>query len=254
MNKLIFILLLIHPFRFSGDYPLKNGKPTSKGIERYIEEMGDSLVVEYQKFIGDTLYDVWIYADDLNSIAIVDSLELGRYYPNEIYISTAEMFLAYELADLSRSERNLIEESNKFVKTVVIHELTHDYIHQISVEMRSVDKINIDRSYQTSLWLIRSYDSFGSAFIEEGICEYVAEKMGELVSPKRPFIPKTIEDLIDRDNEYLVKYKYSSYFLKAFLDSTGLKQGVKELLYNSPPSYEEILNPDLFFNRLDTFH
>ena len=112
MNKLLFILLLFFPFNISGDYPLKNGKPTSKGIEQYIEEMSDSIVVEYQNFVGDTLYDIWIYAEDLTSYAVLDSMELGWYYPDEIYITTAEMFLAYELADLPRIERALIEESN----------------------------------------------------------------------------------------------------------------------------------------------
>ena len=90
--------------------------------------MSDSLVVEYQNFVGDTLYDVWIYAEDLTANDILDSMELGRYYPDEIYITTDELFLAYELADLPKKERVLIVESNKFVKAAVIHELTHDYV------------------------------------------------------------------------------------------------------------------------------
>ena len=76
------------------------------------------------------------------------------------------------------------------------------------------------------------------------------EKMGELIAPKRPFIPRTIKGLTDKNNRYLVNYKYSSYYLKTFLDTTGFKMGVKVLLHNSPPSYEEILKPDLFFSRL----
>jgi len=212
--------------------------------------MSDSIVAEYQNFIGDTLYDVWIYAEDFPVYNINDSMELGRYYPNEIYITTEELFLAYELGDLPRKDRVLIVESNRFVKAAVIHELTHDYIHQISIEMRSIDSIPVDRSYQSSLRIIRSYDLFGSTFIEEGICEYIVDKMGELILPKRPFIPKTIEDIMDKDNRYLVDYKYSAYYLKTFLDTTGLKKGVKVLLHNSPPTYEEILKPDLFFGRL----
>lgn len=207
-------------------------------------------MVEYQNFVGDTLYDVWIYAEDLTANDILDSMELGRYYPDEIYITTDELFLAYELADLTKKERISIVESNKFVKAAVIHELTHDYVHQISVEMRSIDGIHVDRSYQSSLRILRSYDLFGSTFIEEGICEYIVKKMGELISPKRPFIPRTIKGLTDKNNRYFVNYKYSSYYLKTFLDTTGFKKGVKVLLHNSPPSYEEILKPDLFFSRL----
>lgn len=229
---------------------MKNGKPTSKGIEQYIEEQADSIVKEYQEFVGDTLYDIWIYADNLTFYDVHDSLELGRYYPNEIYVSTTEMFMAYELADLSKAQKAAINESNKFVKATVIHELTHDYLYQIGLEMRILDSLSIDRSYQTNLWIIHSHETFGSEFIQEGICEYVTEKMGEVIVPRHPYIPKTIEDLTNKDHRYLVKYKYAAYYLKSFLDTTGLKKGIKILLYNPPPSFEEILNPDLFFYRL----
>ena len=252
MNNLIFILLLFSPLKISSDYPIRNGRPTSEGIEQYIEDKSEALILEYQKFVGDTLYDIWLYAEDLTFYDVSDSLELGRYYPNEIYISTAELFMAYELADISQEQRDVIEESNKFVKAIVIHELTHGYLNQISLEMRSVDSISVNRSYQTSLWLIRSHETFGTTFIEEGICEYMAEKMGEVIPPKSPFIPRTIEDLMNRDYEYQVNYKYASHYLKIYLDTAGFKKGVKVLLHNSPPTYMEILKPELFFGRLNS--
>ncbi len=244
-------MLLFSPIKISGDYPLRDGRPTSEGIEQYIEDKSEAFILEYQKFVGDTLYDIWLYAEDLTSYDVSDSMELGRYYPSEIYISTAELFMAYELADLSQEQRDIIEESNKFVKAIVIHELTHDYINQISLEMRSIDSIRVDRTYQTSLWIIRSHETFGTTFIQEGICEYMSEKMGEVIPPKSPFIPKTIKDLTNRDNEYKVSYKYASHYLKAFLDTAGFKKGVKILLHNPPPTYMEILKPDLFFGRLN---
>jgi len=251
LKTLVFILLLLNPINVSNDYPLKHGKPTSNGIKRYVEVERDSLVIEYQKHINDTLFDVWIYAKDLTDYVNQDSLELGRYYPNEeIIISTAELFIAYELADLSNFKRALIEESNKFVKSTVFHELTHDYINQITREMQYVDKINVDMSYQTNIWIIKTHEMFGSTFIEEGLCEYMTENMGEIIPPKRVFIPKTIEDIMNRNNKYMVNYKYSSHYLKLFLDTIGFKVGVKILLHNSPPTYEEILKPDLFFSRL----
>lgn len=243
--------MLTIPFFQRQDYPLKDGKPTSKGIARYLDDKGDSLIVEFQEFVDDTLYNVWIYADDLTEYSIDDSLELGRYYPYEIYITTNELFMAYALADLPESKRDKIEESNKFVKAVVMHELAHNYIHQIGIEMKSVDSIRVDRSFITQIWIIRSYETFGSVFIEEGICEYLTEKMGELIPPEIPFIPGTVEELIKSENEYKVKYKYSSHFLKTFLDTTGFKAGVKILLHNPPPTYEEILYPDLYFSRLE---
>ena len=218
-----------------------------------MEDNGESLILEYQKFIGDTLYDIWVYAEDLTQYDVHDSLEMGRYYPNEIFISTAELFLAYELADLSLDQKDKIVESNKFVKSTVMHELTHDYFNQISVEMRIIDSIQVNKAYQTNLWIIRSHENFGSTFIEEGVCEYVVEKMGEIIPPKIPYIPTSMEDLTNRDNSYRVSYKYSSYYLKNFLDSLGFKKGVKVLLYNPPPTLEEILKPELFYGRLEKF-
>ena len=246
-------MLLFGPVWLSGDYPLKNGKPTSKGIKQYVEEQSDPIIREYQEFVGDTLYNIWIYTKDLTDFGGYDSLELGRYFPHEIYISTAESFEAYELADLSPERRGTMGETNKFVKGALIHELTHEYVNQIGIEMRSIHQISVHRSYQIDLWIVRSYEMFGSTFIEEGLCEYMTEKMGELIPPKDPFIPKTIEDLIHKDNRYLVNYKYASFYLKTFLDTTGFKEGVKILLHNPPPTFEEALNPDLFFDRLKLF-
>lgn len=136
-----------------------------------------------------------------------DSLELGFYYPNEIFITNAEVFLAYEVGELSKKERDSINHSNR--------------------------------------------ENPGSRFIEEGICEYVTLKMNELIPPKRLFIPKTPSDLTRQENRYKIFLKYSSHCLSGFLDTTGLKQGMKILLHNRPPSTDEILKPDLFFKRLE---
>ncbi|MFO7933464.1 MAG: hypothetical protein R6U78_05210 [Bacteroidales bacterium] len=250
MKRLIIILLLLNPVGDQEQYPLKNGRPTSEGIEQYIEDKGDSLIIEFENFIDDTLFNVWIYAEDLTLYDIHDSLELGRYYPHEIFINTAEKFQAYELGDLSRLKRAFTEESNKFVKATVMHELTHEYIYQIGVEMQMLDQISVHRAYHTYIWIIRTYENFGSTFIEEGICEYVTGKMGEIIPPRRPELPRNVEELIDRKNRYEFQYKYSAHYLKPFLDTTGLKRGVKILLHNPPPAYEEILEPEQFFNRL----
>ncbi len=109
MNYLIFILLLVGPIKNSNDYPLRDGIPTSKGIEQFIEDQVESIILEYQKFVEDTLYDIWVYAEDLTYYNVDDSLELGRYYPKEIYISTEEKFLAYELADFLEAQRELLK-------------------------------------------------------------------------------------------------------------------------------------------------
>ena len=171
--------------------------------------MGDLLVQEYQDFVCDTLYNIWIYTKDLSGEESYHTFDLGSYYLNEVFITTEEIFLAYELKELPEEQRKSISESNRFVKATVIHELTHEYIHQIGVEMIHVDSIYLDRAYQDFFRIYSNINKPGAKFIEEGICEYVSGKMGEIIQPEKVFIPESIDDLTEESNEYLVYYKYS---------------------------------------------
>jgi hypothetical protein len=251
MTKALFILLLLFPIQEKQDYPLKNGRPTSKGIDRYVEENAEKLVLEFQEFIEDTLYNTNIYTEDLSKNADQSPLELGNYYPNEIFINNAEVFIAYELETLKRSSRDTIRSTNLFVKAAVFHELMHHYIYQVGIEMLRTDSIEVDRAYQTFFRIYSDRGDPGPRFIEEGICEYATLKMKETITQRRPYIPKKVSDLSKPENAYKIFYKYSTYSLTEFLDTTGLKQGMKILLHNRPPSSEEILDPDLFFARLE---
>ena len=218
----------------------------------YTDDNREKLVLEYQKFIKDTLWlDYWIYAEDLKDYVSHDSLELGHYWDGEVVVDMDTNFVDYELSSWSNLKRKMKGPTNAFVKATIFHELTHHYINQITREMPYYDSVKVNRAYQTNIWIIRSPDLFGSTFIEEGICEYVVAKMGEIITPKRYYIPKTPRDLTNTNNRYKVVYQYSSYYLKEFLDTTGLKKGIKILLHNEPPNYNEILNPELFFNRLE---
>jgi len=247
----LFILLLLVPMQEKPDYPLKNGRPTTKGIDRYVEENAERLISEFQEFISDTLYNANIYTEDLSENADLNPLELGNYYPNEIFINNAEIFIAYELAALNRSRRDTIISTNLFVKAAVFHELMHHYIYQLSIEMLRTDSIQVDRAYQSFFRIYSDRGDPGPRFIEEGICEYATLKMKETITRRRPYIPKKVSDLSQPENAYNIFYKYSAYCLTEFLDTTGLKQGMKILLHNRPPSTEEILDLELFFARLE---
>lgn len=252
MANVLFLLLLFVPIQEKQDYPLKNGRPTSKGIDRYVEENADRLILEFQEFIGDSLYNANIYTEDLSKNADQNPLELGNYYPNEIFISNAEVFIAYELETLKRSNRDTIRSTNLFVKAAVFHELMHHYIYQISIEMLRQDQIPVDRAYQAFFRIYSEREDPGARFIEEGICEYATQKMNETISQRRPYIPKKDSDLKKTEKAYDIFYKYSAYCLTEFLDTAGLKQGMKILLHNRPPSTDEILDPELFFARLES--
>ncbi|MEA3461969.1 MAG: hypothetical protein U9R49_08825 [Bacteroidota bacterium] len=251
MSRFLIILVLFIPMQEKPGYPLKNGRPTSKGIDRYVEENAHSLILDFQDYIDDTLYNANIYTEDLSKNSDHNPLELGNYYPNEIFINNAEIFIAYELEMLPKRSRDTIISSNLFVRAAVFHELMHHYIYQIGIEMLRRDQIEVDRAYQ-SFFRVYSYrDDPGPRFIEEGICEYVTLKMKETISPRRPYIPRKASDLSRPEKAHDIYYKYSAYCLREFLDTTGLKQGVKILLHNSPPTTDEILDPDLFFARLN---
>jgi hypothetical protein len=215
-----------------------------------VEDHAEALIREYQDFIGDSLYNIYIYTEDLTDNGYNDSMELGRYYPNEIFITNTEVFLAYELNDLTKKKRESISPSNLFVKAAVFHELTHDLIYQTSMEMSRMENIRVDKAYQAFFRIYGDQNEMGAKFIEEGICEYVTGEMGEIIPPRKPFIPKKRADLNNEELAFDIYYKYSSHYLSEFLDTTGIKQGIKILLHNAPPNQEEILNPDLFFARL----
>ena len=251
MTRSLLILFILLPLQEYPAYPLKNRRPTSRGIDLYIEENADRLISEYQNFVGDTLFDAWIYSENLTEDGYYDSYELGRYYPNEIFITNAEVFLAYELARLSSAGRDTISNTNLFVKSAVFHELTHHYIYQLGIEMTHTDSIELDRAYQTFFRIYSTPLGPGSKFIEEGICEYVCVRMDEIISPEQVYIPQTLEDLELKENQYRVFYKYATDYVSTFLDTTGLKRGIKTLLHNPPPSPREILEPELFFSRLE---
>ena len=161
------------------------------------------------------------------------------------------LFKAYEKEDLSKFRIKTEGHTNAFVKSTVFHELTHHYINQIGREMKYNDSVRINRAYETNFWIIRDYSMFGSTFIEEGICEYMVTQMGEIIPPKRILVPKSESDLIKRENKYKYVYKYSAEYVKTFLDTTGFKRGVKILIHNEPPTPHEILNPELYFEKLD---
>ena len=83
---------------------------------------------------------------------------------------------------------------------------------------------------------------YGSEFIEEGLCEYLIRRKGELLELKDVYKPESTADFHDRYNVCKVKYQYSSYYLKDFMDSVTMvkgkvKYGIEILLRNNPPNY-----------------
>ncbi|MEZ5070268.1 MAG: hypothetical protein R2751_04680 [Bacteroidales bacterium] len=250
MKPLLVLSVLLIQVSNPDGYPLKHGRPTGKGIAQYVEDQADGIIREFQDHVGDSLYDVWVYAEELSRTGMSDSVELGFYYSDEVYINTAELYQAYSLGDIPPEKQKRMRESNRFVKSAILHELGHDYVHQIIREMVVVDSVSVDAAYQNGIWILRSASQFGAVFVEEGFCEYLVTDMGELIPPRRMRPPEGVEELTDPLNRYPMVYKYSAQYLKEFLDRNGCKQGIKILLHNQPPVFSEILEPERFFDRL----
>lgn len=260
--KIIYNILVIITLSFSPEQELqyKNGKPTSNGIDNYVKTNENQFIKEFQQYVNDSLYnDIFITTEDLSKRTDYDSLELGRTeihnnYSYEIIITNETKFSDYEINSLTpKGRKKKFNEYDQFVKATVFHELMHIYIIQQMLIVNMKGKLN---TYYCYVQLYPNAEmKFGADFIQEGICEYIIRNKKEIIQYNNEYFPDTKDDLLNKKNVFNVKYKYSSQFLKDFLDITtkqygNIKIGIEMLLENNPPTYQEILNPNLFFYRL----
>jgi hypothetical protein len=252
------ILIIFSSFVLQDQYPLKYGKPTTKGIELYVKNNKFKIISEVEKSINDTIFlDVEIIADDIRTYTDYDSLDLGFHITyqdgsDEIIIDNQPTYAAYDIETISSIKKLFLTTFNGFVKTVIIHELIHTYFLQTVLELK-FNGLELYPEYDevNNFTIFPNIEiQFGAEFIEEGVCQYVVNKMNQTIK-EPPFFIETINDITKKKNTYQVKYNYSYYFLKDFLDSMELKEGIIILIQNKPPTYKEILNPDLYFNRLN---
>lgn len=239
-------------------YPLKAGIPTSEGIEAYVEDRAEGLAAfEYERFVGERLREAYIYTnrnyeDENNSYdeesedasiskESIKYFELGNHQGSEITLTSKELYLGYSLKTTKKWMLSGYEESNAFVRGVILHELGHHYVAQVADEMRE-EGLYVDKAFSKF-----NLDSVN--FIEEGICEYGSYKLGEILS-KTTYTPKNVRDLSYKNNAYNTYYRYSRVFVKSVLETYGMKQGIKILLSNRTPSIDEMLDPKKYYSRL----
>jgi hypothetical protein len=217
----------------------------------YVKQNTTQFISEYKKLVGDSLYDIEMNVDDLSQYENNgDQDDLGMTFLNksstEIIITNEEKFMAYEVSMLSRYKKHSIIEANNFVKGTIFHEFTHVYFNQVMMEMR-LDSMFVSTEYNNFSMIPRN--SFGARFIEEGICMYVAIKIGESIIGNN-YIPESIEEISNNQNKYSILYRYSAEYVTPFLDSAGIKRGIQIILGNKPPSLDEMLNPAKYYYRI----
>jgi len=241
MRILVIILLLISFQKKDSTLYNKHGKPSSIGITQFINKNHDNIIAEYE-FKIDTLFDIFIYTEDLGSES-----EGVFYLPGEIIINNREIFIEFEFKNLTKFRQKISSYNDRTVKATAFHELTHVYFYQ-AVYLLQNSGIRVMPEYQ-NIRLIPTLN-LGATFIEEGVCEYVVYYLKETAPIFNSVIPTSEKELLDELNRTNTLYVYSVLFLRDFLDEYGIQKGVEILLTNSPPSYKEMLEPKLFFNRL----
>jgi hypothetical protein len=249
MSNSIYILFLFFILFFSQKDPYynKKGIPSTYGINTYVKNNEESLIKEYEYRV-DTLYDVYIWTENLGETSNYENL--GEFnLPNDVTITNEEKYVAYEFKDLSKFKQRSLNYTDRTVKAVIFHELTHAYFNKSIIQLRNKN-IDISPEYSTFRIYPASEYQFGAEFIEEGVCEYIIYYLNENASLENVPIPENKTELLDKKNKINNVYYYSVLYLKDFLDKYGVKKGIKILLINKAPNYEEILNSELFFNRL----
>ena len=259
--KLIFLILILYPIILLSqpvsikDYPLnENGCPTTIGIEQYVKDNEEKVIEDFENYYGVKIQQMYFETDNLQDYGKDNYLGIFLSGMNLAIISNEEKYQGYSAENLSKRKLQKIKENN-FVISAMMHEMCHNYIYETIINAPSVDarddkaksfsKSDISREFLVNT----NKSTFGSVFIEEGICEYGSMKISGFNISKN-FVPKTYDELIDSANLYKIKYKYSVYFVKNILDKHGFIDGITLILKNSPPTNEELLEPKKYYNRL----
>ena len=266
MTNLILKVLIIFTLFLSPQEKLQyaNGKPRSSGIDNYIKTNENQFIKEFKLLVKDSIYNDIFFATknfkkttdpQLYDPHVLAYNESSGNYSSEIVVNNEEKFSGFEYKN--NRHKNNYNQNDYFVKPTVFHEICHYYFNQCILELQMIDTINaVNSFYANSIFIFPNAEmQFGAKFIEEGVCEYLIQSTGEVPEIKQYYIPKYENDLKDKINRYDILYGYSSQYLKDFMDYNILKFGkikypIFILLTNRPPTYKEILEPQLYFNRL----
>ena len=262
-TTLIFIIFLyaVPVQQQDNKYPKKlvrfDGRPTTLAINLYINSNPNQkkFIEDYQKMINDTLYnDIFFRTETPKNKTILAYNTLSQSSSCEIVVNNNELYRALEY-DSTKEYR----EDDYFVEATVFHEISHYYFIQTILEMQKIRDISVNEYYSQSITMFPNQEmQYGAKFIEEGFCEYVIQKYGKCPYFQNILIPESKADLLDKTKTFEYQYIYASKFLQEFLDlcivmenQHRLKWGLMIILHNRPPNYREILNPKLYFDRLE---
>ncbi|MGE5458379.1 MAG: hypothetical protein ACM3RX_08490 [Methanococcaceae archaeon] len=255
----IVLVLLTTTFAFSQNkkqYQYFNNIPTKYGIQHYIDLNISSIVKTLETYIGDSIFSYSIKVDNLSEYQNYDSLEAGRFYPqDEILITNELKFYDYELNFVPKWKHKEFGNNTKFVKGVLIHEFIHLYIYQFIYKCLE-NNVPINSEYINLNMFPRVKSYYASEFIEEGICEYVVMKLSEgIFSDYKPdwldgYSEVNVKKFTQLQNTYFIKYQYSRTYVQKIFENNSFRKALFIIFTCKPPSYEELLCPDQYYQRL----
>jgi hypothetical protein len=261
MKKVIIIILVFTNITFAlsqnkSQYQYHDNIPTRYGIQTYVDLNITAIQNMVENFIVDTIDSYKINVDNLSLYQDHDSLENGRFYPeDEIVITNEENYYDYELAFVPEWKQKEFDYNTKFVKGAIIHEFIHLYIYQFIYKSLE-NNIPINREYVNFKIFPGIGSYYASEFIEEGICEYVVMKLREgIFSTYKTdcadvYSEDNLREFIQKQNTSQIKYQYSRAYVQRIFNNNTFRTALLVILTSRPPSYEELLCPDKYYLRI----
>jgi len=220
----------------------KIGFPTAEGVEMYVNKYDSKVKRQFKRQFNAKFKDLNIGTKYIEK-------DYGKYDTDpdvdSTYISTAKQFTAYEMESLSPQAKEALKEANVTVKGRMIHEMAHDYTCQIIDEM-------LEENYNIHSTMHRNSAGLSYNIIREGIAQYCAEKMGEVILMKKEdCAPKSLEYLTSPERDtWDLQYQYGYYFVEPILNELGLKEGIEKIVSAKGPMMTELCNPEVYYKRI----
>lgn len=128
--------------------------------------------------------------------------------------------------------------NGRTIKGSYIHELGHDYFHQLMDQLHAEGKLHL--SYVLDFYTTR--------VVVEGIADYFSVESQEDM-PRQANMPENLEETYDvywsQD-----RYEIGRRIVKPILDKLGAEEGIRRILIKGPPKPEEIQKPELYYRRI----
>jgi len=210
---------------------------TKGDYENYLRSNKESIEREIEREVGIEIEGV--------NLSFADRIEdnddtVMQYEPAKDVIIVSREYASpfHERGKLPAEQDN----KTQTTKGDYIHELGHDYTHQIYMELKVQGKLHFDYTF----WV--GFD-IANDLITEGIAEYFAISSGENLPRMINNLPQTKEDIVLM---YFSKgyYEIGRRIVTPILNKMGVENGIRAILTQPAITDLEIVQPELYYKRI----